>query len=440
MGWWRGICWAMAFALCATTAVAQPRRTPPPRAAEADMGAMLRSAQQYTVKVRASIAWPLGGDRFGTGQGTGFVIDRKRGWILTNAHVAQSSPGFVDIALGEAETEWLPVERVYVDNHLDIAVLKIAPEKLPATMGEPRLGCAQPVRQGAAVVAYGHPRDLSFTATRGIVSSVRTLGYQEYVQMDASLNPGNSGGPLLAIDASEVIGVSTAASGMGLNFATPMRHVCPILAMLKRGEDPSVPTLPIYWLKSGNVESLTVARTFPNAPADYPLKGGDEVLGIVGGPKFAGLPDLFTSLRGRKNAVRLSVRRDGALIEVEAPLTPAQSPLKREALAFSGMLVAEREVSDAEASALPRLQIEYIRTGEPAERAGFRYGDQIEDISGQRFESVRALHAYMRDQPGDAIVKVLVRRRTGLSARRTGAEYLRLDLPVQGLNLFEARS
>lgn len=437
MGIRRGIVLACALALYATTAAAQPRRAAP--AAEPDMGAMLRSAQQYTVKVRATIAWPLGSDRFGTGQGTGFVIDKARGWILTNAHVAQSSPGVVDVSLGEDDADWMEAERVYVDNHLDIAVLRIAPEKLPTTLVPARLGCAQQIRQGAAVVAYGHPRDLNFTATRGIISSVRTLGFQEYVQIDASLNPGNSGGPLLAIDPGEVIGISTAASGVGLNFAIPIRHVCPILAMLRNREDPTVPTMPVYWLKTGNVESLTVARTFPNAPANYPLKGGDEVLGLAGGATFAGLPDLFTNLRGRKSAVRLSVRRNGAVIQVDAPLMASEPPLQREAVAFSGMLIAERFAADAEASALPRLQIEYIKQGEMAERAGFRSFDLLEEVDGRRFETVRELHTWLRAQPADLEIKVLVRRRISSAARRIGAEYLRFEVTPQYLTLLEAR-
>lgn len=435
-GWIR-IVLSIAFALCATTAVAQPRRAPD---AEPDMGAMLRAAQQYTVKVRATIAWPLGSDRFGTGQGTGFVIDKQRGWILTNAHVAQSSPGVVDISFGEDEANWIPVERVYVDNHLDVAVLRVAPDKLPAALAPAKLGCTLTVRQGAAVVAYGHPRELNFTATRGIVSSVRTLGFQEYVQIDASLNPGNSGGPLLDIDAGQVIGISTAASGAGLNFAIPMRHVCPILAMLRNDADPTVPTLPVYWLKNGNVESLTVARTFPNAPADYPLKSGDEVLGVAGGETFAGLPDLFSGLRGKRQSVSLSVRRNGAVTTVAAPLTPVEAPLAREAVAFSGMLVAERSWADAEASVLPGLQIEYVKQGEAAERAGFRTWDMVEDVAGRRFDSLHELHAWLRDRPAGESVKVLVRRRVTSASRRIGAEYMRFDITPQNLTLLEARN
>ncbi len=430
---------AAALTLCATTAWAQPRR-PVSRAATPDMSVMLRDAQNYTVKVRATVTWPLAGDRFGTGQGTGFFIDKRRGWILTNAHVAQSSPATVEIAFGDTETIWAPVERIYVDNHLDIAVLRLSPDKAPATTTEAPLGCDLKVDQGAAVVAYGHPRDLAFTATRGIVSSVRTLGNQEYVQMDASLNPGNSGGALLSVDAGEVIGVSTGSvPGAGLGLAVPIRHVCPIIAALRNEADPTVPTLPVYWLRNGNSETLTVARSFPNAPANFTLKGGDVVLGVAGGPRLAGLADLPTALRGRRDSVRLVVRRDGAETEVDVPITPSRPPLSREAITLSGMLIAERDVLDAESSDMPMLQVEHVKTGEGAERAGFRLGDMLEDVEGRRFDSVRALHAWLAGRPADENLKLLVRRRAPFSTRRTSADYLRLEVALKEPTLLQAR-
>lgn len=430
---------AAALVLSVSTAWAQPRRAPA-RAAEPDMSALMRDAQNYTVKVRSTVIWPISGDRFGTGQGTGFFVDKRRGWILTNAHVAQSSPATVEVAFGDTETAWISVERIYVDNHLDIAVLQLPRDKVPATATEAKLSCDQKVAQGSSVVAYGHPRELNFTATRGIVSSVRTLGNQEYVQMDASLNPGNSGGALLSVDAGEVIGVSTASvSGAGLGLAVPARHVCPILAALRTGGDPTVPNLPVYWLRNGNSETLTVARGFPNAPADFPLKSGDVVRGIAGGARFESIPDLMTALRGRKDVVRLAVRRGDADIEVDVPISPSKPPLSREAMAFSGMLIAERDYVDSEASSLPVLQIEHVKRGEAAERAGLRVGDMLEDLDGRRFDSVRDLHSWLSTRPEGADLKILVRRYAFSATRRTSADYVRLEVAPKDVMLLQAR-
>jgi serine protease Do len=426
---------AVMVAVSATSAAAQSRKPPP----ASDMSELLRDAQDYTVKVRSTVTWPIEGERFGAGQGTGFVIDKARGWILTNAHVARSSPGAVDVAFSDAETEWTPVERVYVDNVLDIAILKIAPDRAPPQMKQARLGCNRAVEQGAAVVAYGHPRDLNFTATRGIVSSVRTLGALEYIQMDASLNPGNSGGALLGVDHAEVIGVTTATAGNGLGFATPIRHICPVLDLLRAGKDPTVPTLPIYWLRVGNGETLTVANAFPNAPADFAIRSGDEVLGLVGGLRVAGVQALSTALRGRTGAVRLIVRRAGAEIEVAAPLIREEPRLQRQALAIAGMLIDDDRRVDAESSVLSRLHIDFLKSGEVAELAGFRVGDTIVEIGGQSFANVADLHAFLKSRAPGSNVKVLIRRRTG-SPNGMTTEHLRLELKVLDLALVSGAS
>ena len=95
---------------------------------------MLVQAQRFTVKVRGTVIWPFSPEQVGTGTGTGFIIDREKGLVLTNAHVAKRSSSTVEIAVGEAENDWIAADRVYVDNHLDIAVLKVAIDKLPVSV------------------------------------------------------------------------------------------------------------------------------------------------------------------------------------------------------------------------------------------------------------------------------------------------------------------
>jgi S1-C subfamily serine protease len=427
-------------------AVAAQLAVTSPAAAQSspDLGAMLEQAQRFTVKVRGTALWPFAPEQMGTGLGTGFIIDRDKGWILTNAHVAKRSPSTVEIALGESETEWLPVQRIYVDNHLDIAVLKVATDKLPADAMAAKLGCTQTVKQGATVVAYGHPISLNFTATRGIVSSVRTLNSHEFVQMDANINPGNSGGPLLAADVAEVIGVNTAniSGAPGLGLALAIRHVCPVLDLLAKGADPSLPGLPVYWLKRGQVETLTVAAAFPRSSADKSgtedgLKPGDIVQGIVGGPKLASLPELNTALRGRQGQVTLEVVRDGKGQTVNVSLIPALAPLKRQGLTFSGLLVTERINLDTADSNLPPLRIEFIKNGEAAARVGLRPGDQLDCVGGQRFTTGAALNDWLKGRPPAERVPVLVRRFSNADTRVT-AEYHRFEIQPTDLHLLKA--
>jgi serine protease Do len=407
-----------------------------------DLGAMLGQAQRFTVKVRGTVVWPLAPEQAGTGLGTGFIIDKDKGWILTNAHVAKKSPSTVEIAVGDAENEWIPVERIFVDNHLDLAVLKVAKDKLPEDAVAAKLGCKHIVKQGATVVAYGHPISLSFTATRGIVSSVRTMGAQEYVQMDANINPGNSGGPLIAAETSEVIGINTlnipGAPGLGLAIA--IRHVCPIVDLLAAGIEPSVPTLPVYWLKVGRIETLTVAAPFPKPAGvvqDGQLKAGDVVQAIAGGPKLASVPDLFMALRGKTDRVTLTVLRDGKVQDIDVALQSGKPPLKRQALIMSGLLVSDRQFLDLADSVLPPLRIEFIKPGEPAARVGFQAGDMLDQVGGQRFVTVAALHDWLKTRAANEKLSVLVRRGTGFDPRVV-AEYHRFDMQVGELRVLSA--
>ena len=409
-----------------------------------DLGDMLGEAQRFTVKVRGTVVWPFAPEHPGTGSGTGFIIDREKGWILTNAHVVSRSPSTVEIAVGDTESDWIAADRVYVDNHLDIAVVKVMPDKLPANAMAAKLGCAQAVKQGETIVAYGHPINLNFTATRGIVSSVRTLGSQEFVQMDANINPGNSGGPLLAVASAEVVGINTLniAGASGLGLAVAIRHVCPIVDLLAKGEDPSLPSIPVYWLKQGRIETLTVAAHFPPAAgerigAEAGLQAGDVVQALAGGPKLSSLADLYTALRGRRDRVALQILRDGKVQEVSVPLIPARPPMQRQGLTFAGMLVTERVTLDT-ADFVAAAASDRVHQAREAGRAG-RLSDlgPSAPVGGRRFATVAALHDWLKGRAPTEKVAMLVRRSSSFDPRVT-AEYHRLEIQPTALQLLTA--
>lgn len=178
--------------------------------------------------------------------------------------------------------------------------------------------------------------------------------------MDASINPGNSGGPLLSVGSAEVIGINTSniAGASGLGLAVAIRQVCPIVELLKKGEDPSLPSIPVYWLKQGRIETLTVAALFPRRSAEQrdteiDLRPGDIVQALVDGPKVSNVADLYTALRGRQGHVRLQIMRDDKSQEVSVRLIAAQQPMKRQGLTFAGMLITERATIDTSDSQLP---------------------------------------------------------------------------------------
>ena len=173
-----------------------------------------------------------------TSLGSGVIIDGKRGFILTNAHVVTQSESIAVALKDEREFE---AQIVGVDPDSDLAVLKIGnQEDLPAV----EMGNSEDLMIGETVVAIGNPFGFSHTVTTGVISalnrSVRTddAVYHNFIQTDASINPGNSGGPLLNIQG-DLIGINTAiyAKAQGIGFAIPINKAKRIVSdLIQYGE------------------------------------------------------------------------------------------------------------------------------------------------------------------------------------------------------------
>ncbi len=205
------------------------------------------------------------------GSGSGWVID-KEGHIVTNHHVVVGSD-VITVTLFDGDP--IPAEIVGSDKQNDIAVLKIKanPESLlPVTIGE-----SSDLRVGQKVLAIGNPFGLERTLTVGIVSSLgRTLRsktkrlIKEVIQIDAALNPGNSGGPLLDNEG-KVIGMNTAIKTLtgentGVGFAVPINTIKRIIPQLIEFGRPIRGTLGIdVFFKSDG--GLGVGRVVEGGPA-----------------------------------------------------------------------------------------------------------------------------------------------------------------------------
>ena len=173
-----------------------------------------------------------------TSLGSGVIIDGRRGFILTNAHVIAQS-GTIKITLND-EREFT-ADVVGADPDSDLAVLRISPDTVLPSIA---MGNSSDLMIGETVIAIGNPFGFSHTVTTGVISatqrSVRTDDrvYHNFIQIDASINPGNSGGPLLNIDG-ELIGINTAiyAKAQGIGFAIPIDRARKIVAdLIKYGE------------------------------------------------------------------------------------------------------------------------------------------------------------------------------------------------------------
>jgi len=173
--------------------------------------------------------------RKATSLGSGFVINAQEGYVITNNHVID---GADEIKVIFQDGEKLDATLVGTDPKTDIAVLRIDPNG--HKLVDVKWGDSDKSRVGDWVVAIGNPLGLGGTVTAGIISAtgrnIRSGPYDDYIQTDASINKGNSGGPLFNMDG-EVIGINTAifsqsGGSIGIGFSIPSELAEPVIAQL----------------------------------------------------------------------------------------------------------------------------------------------------------------------------------------------------------------
>jgi serine protease Do len=166
--------------------------------------------------------------------GSGFVIDAKNGYIVTNYHVIKDAD---DIKVTLSDNTTLDAKLVGADDKTDIAVLKVKPT---APLTAAVWGDSDTARIGAWIIAIGDPFGLGGTVTAGIISArqrdINAGPYDEFIQTDASINRGNSGGPMFNMNG-EVVGINTAifspsGGSVGIGFAVPANLAKPVVAQL----------------------------------------------------------------------------------------------------------------------------------------------------------------------------------------------------------------
>ncbi len=211
--------------------------------------------------------------------GSGFVINSD-GVILTNHHVIRNAAE-IEVFFNDAAKSKIRAKIVGSDPKTDLAVLRVKPGPYLAPL---ELGNSDSLKVGETVVAIGNPFGLSHTVTAGIISAKnRVIGqgaYDNFLQTDASINFGNSGGPLFNAEG-EVIGINTAisAQGQGLGFAIPVNQAKRLLPDLlqfgrvRRG-----------WMGAWLVTTpygLGVNDVVVNSPAHKAgIRAGDFIVGV----------------------------------------------------------------------------------------------------------------------------------------------------------------
>ncbi len=340
--------------------------------------------------------------------GSGFFIDDE-GYILTNAHVVKDSDEIMVSTSAQKEYE---AELVGMDERTDVALLKIKKDDTPAA----ELGDSDKLEVGNWVLAIGSPFGFDYTATAGIVSAVsRSLPdgtYVPFIQTDAAVNPGNSGGPLFNLDG-KVIGInsqiySRTGAFNGLAFAIPINTAMNIAKQLKDKGFVSRGWLgvAIQSLDQNLAESFgmdtpkgaLVSSVLEDSPAEKAgIEVGDIILTFNGKAikKSSSLPPIVGAVPvGEK--VKATVLRDGkekTLTVKVGELDEGDKHSKRgkgHRKSNKGLRVAN--LSDKEKD---ELNIEYgvVITGvardSQAAEAGFRRGDVIVRIGGKKIKTTR---------------------------------------------------
>jgi len=336
-----------------------------------------------------------------SGLGSGFIIAAD-GLVVTNHHVIDGAAA-IEVKLADGRV--FAARALGSDPHTDLALLRLEGARELPTVA---LGRSDPLAVGDWVVAIGSPMGLEQTATTGIVSAKKrgSLGlyqnsYVDFLQTDAAISPGNSGGPLFNLDG-EVIAINTAIGGIGrgLGFAVPIDQAKAVLPQLYakgkvergwlgiagRDIEPAVGRAP----EPGAV----IGEVSPGTPAgEAGLRAGDRILAVDGRAI-----DSFADLRGRiadaspGSKVSLKIMRGGAARDLSVTLgaLPSDDELRRladpRAADKGGELYGPGEPRlGAQIEAVAgALTIKQVRPGSLAADLGLRPGDRILEVNGQR--------------------------------------------------------
>ncbi len=401
-----------------------------------------KEALGYTVKIKTTVSLPFVENVKGMSKGAGFVVDVKRGWIMTNAHVAKRSPSEVTIAFDGGD--YRSASKIYVDPYLDLAIIKVGTADIPKGTEAAPLDCGALPGVGHPVGAYGHPWGLSYTGTRGIISGVTAKIQAEMLQTDAPINGGNSGGPLISLRTGKVVGINTSSvddeGDQNTNFAVPMKYACRVFQLLLAGKDPSPPELPMaFFLDIDDRKTLVVAKTYRDK-APLGLQAGDVIRGVVGVTgQIENEAQLMHALRGRLDQVQVRVARAGKPLILGGRLRPVDRVTQRKGVYVSGVLFAVPVIQDFEELNLGQtLMVHYVESDSIGETLEIEENDFLESIDGRIIYSVDELYEYLLSAQNEKkTVTIILKRADGRNNRLFA--YVKRSLSVSELKFIGIR-
>ena len=345
------------------------------------------------------------------GLGSGVIIDAKNGYIVTNNHVVDNAD---EILVKLTDGRELVAKKLGADEQSDIALLQIDAERLT----DLDVSNSNELRVGDFVVAIGNPFGLSQTVTSGIVSALGRSGlniggYEDFIQTDAAINRGNSGGALVNLRG-ELVGINTAIFGpnggnVGIGFAIPSNMMQSLVNQIiefgevRRG---------LLGIIGGDVDA-GLAETFnsevnigafvnevaPDTAAEKAgLKAGD-IITEINGNALTGFNELRAKIAslGAGAKVKLTVIRSGKERKVDVVLdaaSPAVAEAKELHPSLEGATLSNGDSSDGQEA----VTVDEVVERSPAARIGLREGDVIIGVNRQRVGNIAELTARISEK------------------------------------------
>ncbi|EFJ1154042.1 serine endoprotease DegQ [Escherichia coli] len=355
------------------------------------------------------------------GLGSGVIINASKGYVLTNNHVINQAQK-ISIQLNDGRE--FDAKLIGSDDQSDIALLQI---QNPSKLTQIAIADSDKLRVGDFAVAVGNPFGLGQTATSGIVSALgrsglNLEGLENFIQTDASINRGNSGGALLNLNG-ELIGINTAilapgGGSVGIGFAIPSNMARTLAQQLidfgeiKRG---------LLGIK-GTEMSADIAKAFNldvqrgafvsevlpgSGSAKAGVKAGDIITSLNGKPlnSFAELRSrIATTEPGTK--VKLGLLRNGKPLEVEVTLdTNTSSSASAEMItpALEGATLSDGQLKDGGKG----IKIDEVVKGSPAAQAGLQKDDVIIGVNRDRVNSIAEMRKVLAAKPAIIALQIV---------------------------------
>lgn len=365
-----------------------------------------------------------------SGNGSGVIIDAARGEVVTNNHVVENATS-VRIELSDGRIYDATV--VGRDPQTDIALLRIEARDLrPIELADSSL-----LRSGDLAFAIGYPFGIDQTLTMGIISGTGRSGIgdgiEDFIQTDAAVNPGNSGGALID-SRGRLIGINTAiysrgGDNAGIGFAVPINMALAVLAQLRNDGEVrrgriGVSIAPIDARSGTSNRGALVERVEPGSPAaEAGLRQGDVIVEANG--RTINTPGNLTAIIGVAapgTQVALGIRRGGQTqrltLRVAEPrrVEVAEAPRGGEpqdgqgggggSLAALGATFRDKQAGDGFPEQVRGAVVASVQSGSLAERSGLAEGDLVIGVNGERVASAADLSEALRNVAGSATLFV----------------------------------